>query len=46
MDVLSIIIGIIGILLSTIGLWLTVKSNRMIKKSKTIDWSQFQIAVK
>lgn len=39
MDALSIIIGIIGILFSAIGLWLTVKSNRMIKKSKTIDWS-------
>lgn len=46
MEVVSFIIGILGTALSAAGIWLTVRCNKIAKKSKTIGWSQFQIAVK
>lgn len=46
MEVLSFIIGIIGTLLSTFGIFLTIKSNRAMKSSKTITWDQLLSASK
>lgn len=46
MTYISFIIGIVGTILSAVGIGLTVRSNKKTREAKTIDWSQMQTASK
>lgn len=46
MEIISFLIGVIGTALSALGIFLTIRSNKATRKSKTIDWGQLQTASK